>query len=123
MGSIPINSTTWSCGEVPLMSTSAGADSSRPPFPVRSGRCILDRVSAHEAESDEIVDLPMGFNLFTAQVIAGSVKTAGFNVQLREMTTEGVALSPPLSQHRLMVFAADIDAVRQLLDKSFPTGG
>lgn len=87
-----------------------------------SSRCILGRVSTDEARGDQIVDLGVGFDLFTAQVITESVRAAGFTVQLREMTPEGVAVSR-LTQHRLMVHVADLDAVRQLVDESFPTTG
>jgi hypothetical protein len=93
-----------------------------PELSVRSSRCSLGGVSTDEARGDQIADLPVGSDLFSAQVISESVKAAGFNVELREMTPEGVALAR-FQQHRLLVQAADLDAVRQLVDNSFPTAG
>lgn len=90
---------------------------------MRSSWCILGDVSTSEVRGDQIADLSVGFDLFTAQVITESVKAAGFNVELREMTPEGVALSPLLQQHRLLVQAEDLDRVSRLVDKSFPTAG
>lgn len=79
-------------------------------------------MTSNDALDDQIVHLPVGLDLFTAQVIAASVNAAGFNVELREMIPEGVALAQ-FQQHRLLVRAIDLDAVREVVDKSYPTSG
>lgn len=74
------------------------------------------------ARGEQIVDLELGFDLFEAQVIAESVRSAGYDVRLREMTTEGVALSRPLVRHILLVRTPDLEAVRQIVDQSSSNG-
>lgn len=75
-----------------------------------------------ESRGDEIVDLQLGFDLFRAQVITESVRAAGFDVRLREMTPDGLgALTPPIQQQVLMILAQDLDAVRRIVDDSYPT--
>lgn len=40
------------------------------------------------------MDLDVGFDLFRAQMITESVRAAGHDVRLREMTMEGMAFTP-----------------------------
>jgi hypothetical protein len=78
-------------------------------------------MSATRTRGDRVVDLRLGFDLFEAQVITESVRAAGFHVGLREMTTEGIPLSPPIARQVLMVRERDLNEVRRLVDRSFAT--
>jgi len=66
----------------------------------------------------DIVDIQLGRDLFEARVITEAVLAEGFNVELREMYTEGIHLSFD-TRHILMVRADDFDEVVRIVGRSF----
>jgi len=65
----------------------------------------------------DIVDIQLGQDLFEARVITEAVLAEGFDVELREMNTEGIGLSD--TRHILMVRADDFDEVVRIVSRSF----
>jgi len=74
--------------------------------------------------SGELTHLELGFDRFEAATIRDACRAAGFDVELLEMDRNGLAPGfVALVPHRLLVRAADLEDIQQIVNRSFPQPG
>ncbi len=64
-----------------------------------------------------LVEIELGLDLFEAQLLTESVRSAGYDVRLLEMHDATTALDT--TRQTLLVAERDQDAVRSIIDQSF----
>jgi hypothetical protein len=66
----------------------------------------------------EIVDITLTRDLFECEIIAEAVRAEGYEVHL--ISDVGENTSTPVHASRLRVHATDLDAIREIIERSHP---
>ncbi len=71
--------------------------------------------------ADSVVELELGFERSQASTIVEACRAEGYDVERSQLDSHGLAPGPaPLAPHRLLAREADLDALTEIVNRSFP---